>query len=917
MSEKSDDILLQEYNNVVATLPTRAPIYLPTEKISLPDRVAGVKRVKHIYDNTLSTVHADRLRALREKYKGHDRAFIIGNGPSLNLTDLSRLKNEVTFCVNSFFLKTPELSWEPTFYVVEDHLVAEDRADQINSFHGPTKLFPAYLAYCLDEDENTIFYNHRPRVSYPHGFDFSKDAAKITYTGCTVTFSCMQLAHYLGFKELYLIGVDASYELPKDVKESTEYGVGVLDMDSDDPNHFDPNYFGKGYRWHDPQVDKMIEAYQEARKVTDKLGRPIYNAGIGGKLEVFERVNFSDVFPEAVAPSVLGALTDLPPGEKRKHLKKLEASADQAARKNAQEAAKARKKYPKLLVIDMTRIGFGTATGELKKTLLEDWPDENLMHVYSEGRAGYGVDAKGIPVQKYEAEQDVFEFIKKFDPDLVLYRPLADKPGLHSFAMQVIQKLNVPLVSWIMDDWLERLKNTNHTTFTKMEADTKAIFKRSNLALSICDAMSEGMEARYGVPFHAFANAVDPDDWPRVDRETDPDRPFIIRFSGGLADDMNLDTILQVARAVEQVNRTIPVRFEINSRQFWIDKQKHHFRRLKATTLRDGGFNTKQYRNWLKNADLSLIAYNFDEKSIAYTRYSMANKMPECLAAGRPVLVYGPEEVATVSYLKSVPSVFVQSDDKPRELANLIKKIAKMPEADLTAAGDAGRDYVFTRHNLETVKADFVNKLITAAKDKPRNVELVPESKIYLDLMAASEPEAKSPAKENALAQKAQRKVSHLRKFYSSWRLVPAALILLLPALAAQIFGGGKTLAGVSLTALALAVAGACALILIGFLYTLIVEVSGYDLSAKKTQRMFDRAQRKQIKLLASKMEHLDKSLNENYDRLASVQPAREEEIEMPVTSPRELENMVLEDMLAEIEVRLNAMEKLLPKDGR
>ena len=36
-------------------------------------------------------------------------------------------------------------------------------------------------------------------------------------------------------------------------------------MPSDDPNHFHPDYFGKGFRWHDPQVNKMIEAYQRPR----------------------------------------------------------------------------------------------------------------------------------------------------------------------------------------------------------------------------------------------------------------------------------------------------------------------------------------------------------------------------------------------------------------------------------------------------------------------------------------------------------------------------------------------------------------------------------------------------------------------------------------------------------------------------
>ncbi|NKB82227.1 MAG: FkbM family methyltransferase [Nitrospirales bacterium] len=293
---------LAQYMELVNSIPTRSPIFLPTEKVPLPERIRSLKRVSQIYNDQLDALYRPQIRALREKYKGTDRCFIIGNGPSLNSTDLSVLKNEVTFAVNGFFMKVPELDWLPTFYVVEDHLVAEDRQERINNFSGPTKLFPVYLGYCLDGGCDTIFFNHRPRVSYPHGFDFSTDASEITYAGCTVTYTCMQLAYYFGFKAIYLIGVDASYDIPNDVNRSNAYDVSVLDMQSDDPNHFHPDYFGKGFRWHNPQVDKMLEAYLEAKRVLEKTEQNIFNATIGGKLEVFKRVKFSSIFPKALSP---------------------------------------------------------------------------------------------------------------------------------------------------------------------------------------------------------------------------------------------------------------------------------------------------------------------------------------------------------------------------------------------------------------------------------------------------------------------------------------------------------------------------------------------------------------------------------------------------------------------------------------
>lgn len=281
---------------LIRRLPLRSAIFLPTERIPPDAALEGLKRVQALYRHDLDKLHRPRLRALREKHRQDDRCFVIGNGPSLNSMDLEKLSGEVTFAVNGFFLKAASLSWHPTYYVVEDHLVAEDRQEEIAAFSGPTKLFPANLAYCLPQAEDTIFFDHRPRLSFPDGFDFSLQADQVTYTGCTVTFTCLQLAAYLGFSNIYLIGVDANYSIPSDARRSNTDGVAVLDMNSDDENHFDGNYFGKGYRWHDPQVEKMLLAYEEARKVTSEAGIQVLNAGVGGELEVFPRVDFDSLF---------------------------------------------------------------------------------------------------------------------------------------------------------------------------------------------------------------------------------------------------------------------------------------------------------------------------------------------------------------------------------------------------------------------------------------------------------------------------------------------------------------------------------------------------------------------------------------------------------------------------------------------
>jgi len=235
-------------------------------------------------------------RLLKHRDHHHEkRAFILGNGPSLNLCDLSLIKDDITFGVNSIFLNQERMGFFPTYYVVEDTFVAEDRAEQINQYTGPTKFFGNYLRYCLDDTDNTIWLNIGFRYSESPGFPyFSRNAARILWVGGTVTYICLQLAYYMGFTEVYLIGFDHNYQIPADAIMTGRKNE-ILSQ-SDDPNHFHPGYFGKGYRWHDPRVDRMEKAYQRAKENFETDGRFIYNATVDGKLEIFPRVNYTDLF---------------------------------------------------------------------------------------------------------------------------------------------------------------------------------------------------------------------------------------------------------------------------------------------------------------------------------------------------------------------------------------------------------------------------------------------------------------------------------------------------------------------------------------------------------------------------------------------------------------------------------------------
>ena len=225
------------------------------------------------------------LSALRGAYSDR-RCFVIGNGPSLTMADLEAIKDEVSIASNGIFLAFEDSSFRPTYYTVEDRLVAEDRATEISKIERVTKIIPVDLRTILAPSPETIsVWFRRSYNAFPL---FSTDLSSGAFFGGTVTYLNLQLAFHLGCPEVYLIGVDHSYQVP-------ETSSHVITSSQADVNHFHQDYFGPGYRWHDPKVERMELAYGKARVVFESQGRQVLNATRGGELTVFPRVSLDSL----------------------------------------------------------------------------------------------------------------------------------------------------------------------------------------------------------------------------------------------------------------------------------------------------------------------------------------------------------------------------------------------------------------------------------------------------------------------------------------------------------------------------------------------------------------------------------------------------------------------------------------------
>lgn len=227
-------------------------------------------------------------------YKGignGGRCFIIGNGPSLSADDLTILheSKEITFAFNRIFQIFPQTSWRPTYFISQDNLSLSTSGKEMGLIPAKAKFIPIESHWYDGVNIDGATYFHLvPNRDVDYGL-FSNDVSTCVYNSTTVAFTAIQFAVYMGFKEIYLLGVDHHFHTTRD-------RTGKIHVDETAKDYFadDYNKLRQG-EWL-PNVDASTMAFDTAREYAETHGIKIYNATRGGKLEVFERVDFDSLF---------------------------------------------------------------------------------------------------------------------------------------------------------------------------------------------------------------------------------------------------------------------------------------------------------------------------------------------------------------------------------------------------------------------------------------------------------------------------------------------------------------------------------------------------------------------------------------------------------------------------------------------
>lgn len=241
------------------------------------------------YRNYQNSDDAIYIRSLKNTFAG-ERCFIIGNGPSLKREDLELLKNEKTFACNRIYDMYPYTSWRPTFYMTVDSSILQKMGQEKKKNLGAEYLFftnkKVVKKYKEDNAHQIFLYGQSPVFRERMVVNqISEDVSRYFSRTQSVTISALELAFYMGFGQIYLLGLDHNFGVEIDMKgrKKRNPDVSAHFAESKDKNIYPSN------------KEALTKCYETCNEYALNHGIRIVNVTRGGKLEVFERDELEEV----------------------------------------------------------------------------------------------------------------------------------------------------------------------------------------------------------------------------------------------------------------------------------------------------------------------------------------------------------------------------------------------------------------------------------------------------------------------------------------------------------------------------------------------------------------------------------------------------------------------------------------------
>ncbi len=234
--------------------------------------------------------NSKQLKAYKNSKLG-ETCILIGNGPSLQISDLEKINGIDTFACNLIYKIYDKTEWRPTFLCCVDPVYTKTLGYEFKK-HITCQMFTNLTAFKkFSKKPKKILYV--TNVNYKK-YHVSKNILSYYVPAqATVMTFMIELAMYMGYKEIYLLGVDCTNSFVKGghfIKDYSNKNLTVAEEKR--AKRIMKNGTNSLEELGEIRRDRSMLAYEKLREYADKKGIKIYNSTRGGALEIFERYNF-------------------------------------------------------------------------------------------------------------------------------------------------------------------------------------------------------------------------------------------------------------------------------------------------------------------------------------------------------------------------------------------------------------------------------------------------------------------------------------------------------------------------------------------------------------------------------------------------------------------------------------------------
>lgn len=243
---------------------------------------------------------------------------------------------------------------------------------------------------------------------------------------------------------------------------------------------------------------------------------------------------------------------------------------------------------------------------------------------------------------------DLRRWLDEQKPDCIFLAPGPAK-FIYNAALKISRAYHIPIVTYICDEYyfvdtprglLPRLQ------VRLLQRKIRQTVRESKALVVICDEL-KGAYSRFGKPITTVMTGAS---FPVADQIASGAQPDTICYFGNIRCNRYL-SLAKVGQTLDAINREYGTDYKLKI--YTSEKNPEIlsvFDGLASVEL--PGFVTGEaYTREFEKAQLLLHVEAFDDASIAYVRHSVSTKIADSLASGKPLLAFGPAQVASMGHL--------------------------------------------------------------------------------------------------------------------------------------------------------------------------------------------------------------------------------------------------------------------------